>query len=116
MSDVDRIVAIRKLFISKMEKMPADMPHEERIEKAKLALDKVLGPIWRDEIEDVDLDPIGDKQTNSLEPFYDKLRKALQDEGHHGGDTPCAPEDASELNKRKDKDSIIGRIMAFIHG
>ena len=56
------MMAIRRLYLAKLDKMPSDLPHEERCELARKELDKVLGPIWRDEVEAAgeQLDPTGD--------------------------------------------------------
>lgn len=106
MSTPERMAAIRRLFLAKLEKMPADMSHDVRVEMARKELDKVLGPVWRMEVEDAgeDLDPTGDMISR-----MDKLPEATREEGFHGDDVP-GPE------KPKKKESIIQMLMSFLHG
>lgn len=106
MSTPERMMAIRRLFLAKLEKMPSDMQHKLRVEMARKELDKVLGPMWRMEVEDAgcELDPTGDMLDR-----VDKLPEATRDAGYHGDDVP-PPE------KSKDKDSVLAMLMKLLHG
>ena len=106
MSIPERMSAIRRLFLAKLDKMPSDMPHEHRVECARKELDKVLGLGWRDEVQEagLELDPTGD-MTERL----DKLPMATREEGFHGDDVP-SPE------KKKSKGSVVKLLMKFLHG
>ena len=98
MSTPERMKAIRRLFLAKLEKMPSEMKHEMRIEMARKALDKDLGMSWRDEVKEAgpELDPTGDM-----------LPKATRDEGYHGDDVP---------EPVKNKKGMIKQLIEYFHG
>ncbi len=105
MSVPQRIAAIRRLFLAKLEKMPADMPHEERVEASRRELDKVLGPSWREEVEaaGAHMDPTGDMQER-----LDKLPMVTREEGYHGDDVPPP---IPKKKEEDDEEGITVRIM-----
>ena len=107
MSDPQRIASIRRLFLAKLEKISEEMPYEERVECARKELDNDLGPMWREEVKRIDLDPTGEKMEEKADSFYDRLSSATREEGYHGDDVPSAP---------RDKKSIILKLMEFFHG
>lgn len=107
MSVPERMAAIRRLFLAKLEKMPAHLDHEVRVELARRELDRALGPIWRKEVEDagLELDPTGDM----LERL-DKLPMATREAGYHGDDVePPQP-------KKEGRNGMIVKLMQFFHG
>lgn len=109
MSTPERMMAIRRLFLAKLEKMPSDMQHNDRVEMARKELDKSLGPIWRMEVEQagVELDPTGDM----LERM-DKLPEATKEEGFQGDDIP----QMTLKKKPKKEQSIVHTFMKIFHG
>lgn len=113
MSDMDRIRALNRLFQAKLDKMPADMPYEDRIECAKKEMDKCLGPIWREEIKVAGVSPIDEDK--KMDNFYDRVHKLTREEGYHGDDVPEGPK-GEEEKRRRGKKSIIMNIIKFLHG
>ena len=101
MSTPQRIAAIRRIYLAKLAKMPAEMPHDERRDTCRKELDKVLGPVWREEVaaSGEELDPTGD-----MFDRLDKTEEATKDEGYQGDDVPPPHK------------SIIKKLMAFFHG
>ena len=108
MSHPERMAAIRRLFLSKLEKVDEDMPHDMRIEMARKDLDKVLGASWREEVRaaGVELDPTGDMGCDMQERL-DKLPIATRDAGFHGDDVPPPMKKKKEHGSK----SIIVRLM-----
>ncbi len=110
MSEPRRMGILNKLFKSKLEEMPSDVPPEDRDELAKLAIDKLLGRGWRGEIEDAGhgMDPTGD----------DNLKAAMCSCGHKGDDIPPY---TKNMHKSKDDDDESGggimiRLMKLFNG
>lgn len=112
-----RLQAIRRLFLAKLEKVRDDLPHKMRSEMARKELDKVLGPVWREEVEAAgfQLDPTGDMGCD-MEERLDKLPMATREEGYHGDDVPPPTKKKSEEDEEKEKDSIIIKLIRLIHG
>jgi hypothetical protein len=106
------MMAIRRLYLAKLDKMPSDLPHEERCELARKELDKVLGPIWRDEVEAAgeQLDPTGD-----MIERLDKLPEATREAGYHGDDV-VPPVLNKKEEEKEDKNSILLKLIKFLHG
>ncbi len=98
-----RLAAIRRLYLSKLEKMPSDMPHEQRCESARTELDKVLGTSWRDEVEEAgeELDPTGDMLS-----LMDRLPEATREAGFKGDDIP-------EPKRTKSKEEVMGILTEY---
>ena len=107
MAEPRRMSAIRRLFISKLDAMPSDVPHSIRVEMARSELDKALGPMWREEAKEAGhmMDPTGDM----LERM-DKLPEATCEAGYAGEDVP-PPE-----KKMKHNPVIIKLMKFFGHG
>ena len=140
MSDPRRISAIRRLYLAKLEHMPSNIPYEDRCEGAKRKLDEVLGPMWREEVKNIGLDPTGGADMdNNLDSFYDRLSNATRDEGYHGDDSPHAPlpgereqkEDkeggcnhdketscstCGQESKKEEPNGLIAALMKMLHG
>lgn len=110
MSEPRRMAAIRRLFLAKLAKMPSDMPQEMKVEAARRELDKTLGPIWRDEVDDAGfgMDPTGD-----MKERLDKLPCATREAGFSGEDVPPPTKKKSEEPKGK---SMLHRLMMFFNG
>lgn len=103
MSTPERIGSIKRLYQARLAKMPAEMPFEERCECAKKDLDKMLGPMWRKEMElyGENLDPTGEVTEEKLTK---RLKKATRKEGYQG-------EDVHPPHK-----SIVKQLMIFFKG
>ena len=114
MSDPRRISAIRRLYLAKLEHAPNNIPYEERCEFAKSKLDESLGPIWREEVKNIGLDPTGGEDMEmKLDTFYDRLSSETRKEGYHGDDVPPAPK---QEKRPKKKDNIILTLVKLLHG
>jgi hypothetical protein len=111
MSEPRRMAAIRRLFLTKLEKQPSDAPHELRVERARKELDKALGPIWREEVRKagVELDPTGDMiEKDDMQERLDNLPMATRDEGYQGLDVE---EPVERKKKPEEKDSMFVRLV-----
>lgn len=124
MSDIRRLGAIKRLYMAKLENMPANMPYEERCEGAKRKLDEVLGKEWREEVKRIDLGPIDGEDTSMKhESFQDRLASATRAEGFHGDAVeglPLPNPKHEEGNKDNEDDEneggIVSMLMRLIHG
>jgi len=120
MSDTRRLGAIKRLYMAKLENMPANMPYEERCEGAKRKLDQVLGKEWREEVKRIDLGPIDGEDTSMKhEACQDRLASATRAEGYHGDDVeemPLPKEEYKEKEDEEEEGGIIAVLMKMMHG
>jgi hypothetical protein len=121
--DLTRAYDIKRLFDKQLDKVDQKLDHPERMQAAAKLMDKLVGEDWRGEVQlpgitVIEVQTVGANPKPSREPesFYNKVHKAMYEEGMDYKDEGGLDEhEASEAREQCDpKKKLIEEFTALV--